>query len=104
MEINNHNNQEQINPTIKLMEEEADNKVEDNTTNNWISDKDKSVELVGNPFMLTEEVGWDAKKIYFEKYADASPENILGQVRHCQSKSSLIITYAKDLENKINDH
>eukprot|EP00957_Ditylum_brightwellii_P201392 15325437-Ditylum_brightwellii.AAC.1 len=62
MEINNNNIQEQINPTIKLMEEETDNKVEDNTTNNWISDEDKSVELVGNPFMLTKEKGQEAEK------------------------------------------
>eukprot|EP00957_Ditylum_brightwellii_P038918 2940788-Ditylum_brightwellii.AAC.1 len=46
------------------MEAEPDNKVEDNTNDKWISDKDESVELVDNPFTLTEEVGKETAKIY----------------------------------------
>eukprot|EP00957_Ditylum_brightwellii_P075782 5759737-Ditylum_brightwellii.AAC.1 len=61
------------------MEEEMNDISEDNTDNSLSTDEDKSVEIVNNPHMLTEEADWEAAKIYFEKYKDAPPGSILGQ-------------------------
>eukprot|EP00957_Ditylum_brightwellii_P023567 1779072-Ditylum_brightwellii.AAC.1 len=60
------------------MEVESASKVEDNISNIWLFDEDDSVELLDNPYTLTEELGREAANIYFQKYADASPGTILG--------------------------
>eukprot|EP00957_Ditylum_brightwellii_P132870 10132343-Ditylum_brightwellii.AAC.1 len=85
------------------MEAETAGKAEDSVGGCSLFDKDESVELVENPYLLIEETGWAAARIYFEQYAKTSPGTILSQVGQWQNKWSLLVAHSKDLGNKLND-